>query len=329
VSFEISKKKNIVSFAENVEILSKPKEIKEYQEDGLTIKKRGISKFYVYIEKRIDSNTNQQNAGKDLMKILNRMSTNKFAFEKNIESSLINLNEEFKEQILNNLKDYNYDLSISLERPFLPSYIEAGNGEIFDSDGYIEEDAEDFNDKNVSFDIILNKDVQPVININEDKRVINTLEDINIALYGTGVEHEDRYSLIVDSKEVLVNIADSDKQELKRIDIIKPEQFHIILRFFFEELNPTLIELSDNFVEERRKYFEHDTDSYISIIKDYLQKKDENFVYIISNIMSKLNITQELLDNSFYYYLYQADPKDKLVIIIRESYYKIYNAGVK
>jgi hypothetical protein len=261
-----------------------------------------------------------------MSKILNKMATNKFALDNNIEGSILNLNEEFKEQILNNLKEMNYDLSLSL---VLPSYIEAGNVEnIFDSEGYIEEDAEDFNDKNVSFDVILNKD-EPVVSMGiGDKMVITTIEELNEALYGIA-EQEDRYSLIVDNREVMVNIADSNRQELKRIDIIKPEQFHIILKFFFEELNPTIIELSDNFVEERRKYFEHDTDTYIGIINDYLEKKDENFVYIISNIMSKLNISQEILDNSFYYYLYQADPKDKLIAQIRESYHKIYNAGVK
>jgi hypothetical protein len=251
------------------------------------------------------------------------MSLNKFAFENNIEGPLANLKDEFKEQILNNLKDYNYDLSISLERPFMASYIETGNVELFDSDGYVEEDAEDFNDKNVSFDVILNK-VEPLPS--DEKRVITNIEDLNEALY-SGTETLDRFSLIVDSKEVLITV--EGVSEVKHLDIIKPEQFHIILRFFFDELNPTLIEISDNFVEQRRKYFEGDTDRYISIITEYLQKKDEYFVYIISNIMSKLNISQELLDNSFYYYLYQADPKDKLVNLIREAYNKIYNAGVK
>jgi hypothetical protein len=42
VSFEISKKKNIVAFAENVEILSKPKEVKEYKEDdNISVGDRG------------------------------------------------------------------------------------------------------------------------------------------------------------------------------------------------------------------------------------------------------------------------------------------------
>jgi hypothetical protein len=295
--------------------------------------------MFSYLEKRTGSdaqqlaeanNNNANHSSKDIFKLLNKMSFNKFALENNIESSLVNINDEFKEQILNNLKEYNYDLSISLDRPFLPSYIEAGNGEIFDSDGYVEEDAEDFCDKNVSFDVILNSKVDSQPAVREDNRVINTIADLNEALYGkTGIEREDRYTLIVDSKEVAVEDQETGDQEYRDIDIIKAEQFLIILKFFFDELNPTLIELSDNFVEERRKYFQYDTDKYISIINNYLEKKDEYFVCVISSIMSKLNISQELLDNSFYYYLYQADPKDKMIALIRESYNKIYKAGVK
>jgi hypothetical protein len=243
------------------------------------------------------------------IKVLNRRTTNRFLVN---EGSI--LKEDFRDQLLN-LKSMYCDLSVSLDRPYIATYVETGNGEVFDSDGYIEEeDAEEF--KNTSFDVVL-------INQPDDLPVIKSIEELNEVLYGNGINRDDRYpSLIVDSQEVILDTNNHD------IEVIKPEQFYLILRFVYDELNPILIELSDNFVDERRKYFLTDTETYINIISSYIEKRDEIFVSIISGIMQKLKISQEILDNSFFYYLYHADATTKFVNLIREAYKNIYHAGV-
>jgi hypothetical protein len=45
--------------------------------------------------------------------------------------------------------------------------------------------------------------------------------------------------------------------------------------------------------------------------------------------MSKLNISQKVLDNTFFYYMNIADSNSKEVKMIRESYDKVYHAGLK
>ena len=104
----------------------------------------------------------------------------------------------------------------------------------------------------------------------------------------------------------------------------------MILRYLYAELHSGLIELSDNFVEERRKYFTVDQETYLSIINYFLRKKEEFFLCVLSEVMSKLDISQKNLDNTFFYYMNIADPTlDDIVRNIRESYDKVYHAGVK
>jgi hypothetical protein len=320
VSIEIGTKQNIVTLAGNVEILAKPKGFREdvkcktNNEQGNGLQNLMKSKVFSKLEKKFESSNNANiNLNKETHRFLNKGSINKFANEKYTERDSF---FDFKEQVFNNLKDMNINnLSMSIDKPFLPAFIEAGNGELFDSDGYMEEeDDEDTYEKNTSTDLILftkEEDRKPLAENNKVDRLIQVL-------YGNTTNMQDRYSLLVDRQK-----------GVNKSEIIKAEQFLNILKCFYEELNPTLIELSDNFTEERRKYFEYDTEKYIEIIENYLEEKDEFFVCVMSNIMSKLNISQELLDNSFHYYLYQAEPKERFIGLIRESYRKIYNAGVK
>jgi hypothetical protein len=45
--------------------------------------------------------------------------------------------------------------------------------------------------------------------------------------------------------------------------------------------------------------------------------------------MSKLNISQKVLDNTFYYYMNVADNDIKDVQMIKAAYDKVYHAGLK
>jgi hypothetical protein len=283
--------------------------------------------------------------------------------------SILNLND-FKDQIKKSqaFKDLNIDLSISLERGILPADIHkvAGDEKEFDSEGYIEEDEDDlkenlegndiesFNNKevvglmrkknnleeeNLNNDSFLNNKPSirssQVTNKNQnlensknfiDKLIISTPEELHEVLYGKNKNEDVKYSMTYDEKVIKFSSEDAEISQ-----ILKPKIVLIILKYLYDELHSGLIELSDNFVEERRKYFsDPPQETYVSIIHYFLRKKEEFFLCVLSEVMSKLDISQKNLDKTFFYYMNIADPnEDEIVLIIKEAYDKVYHAGVK
>lgn len=281
--------------------------------------------------------------------------------------SILNLND-FKDQLKKSqaFKDLNIDLSISLERGILPADIQkvAGDERIFDSDGYIEEDEEDLkenlegspfhsftnkpveiqNKRKNSFDAenfnlsnknpkisdkfnnsTNNQDMDIKFLTNSEKIVVSTPEQLHEVFYGKNKNEDAKYSLTYDEKEFIL-----PNEEREVSPILKPRIVLMILKYLYGELHAGLIELSDNFVEERRKYFTVDQETYVSIINYFLRKKEEFFLCVLSDIMSKLDISQVNLDKTFFYYMNIADPnEDEIIISIREAYDKVYHAGVK
>ena len=125
-----------------------------------------------------------------------------------------------------------------------------------------------------------------------------------------------------------LKLIEKDIQD-KELSIIKDKEILIVLEYLYAELHPGLIELSDNFIQERRRYFMTDHETYINILNYFLRKKEEFFLCVLSDLMSKLNISQKVLDNTFFYYMNIADSNSKEVKMIRESYDKVYHAGLK
>lgn len=112
------------------------------------------------------------------------------------------------------------------------------------------------------------------------------------------------------------------------VEVVDQDMFLVILNYLYSELHNGLLELSDNFIEERRKYFIKNFDTYLTIVNYYLKSKEEFFLGVLSQIMSKLSITQCLLDHSFSYYMNEAESSPQ-VEAIRAAYEKVYKAGEK
>jgi hypothetical protein len=243
-------------------------------------------------------------------------SSNKYFQESNPDSTF-NLNE-FKDYIINNLNAHN-DLSLScLERTIHPADLQQIAGDnIFESDGYIEEDDED-TPRHLSSNNLLNEE----INDPNMEYYLTTPEEINNVLYKR-MKFERKFMLNLTEHRFILD------EEEREFPIIKAEDLITILEYFNESMNNGLIELNDHFSEERRKYFQVDEVTYISIIEHFLAKRDDFFVCILNDIMVKLNISQKVIDVTFHYYLEIADIEDKNVQDIRNSYNKLFVAGVK
>jgi hypothetical protein len=294
------------------------------------------------------------------------------------DNALFNANE-FKEQLRQNLKELNNDLSMSLG-PILPGEIQkiVGGDMREDSAGYIEEDDdEDFDPfEGGSFldaikegerggDLPSPKEKSPKVFTNlyqrlakttsnsqvnllkikspkgksrrespiflppqpkmeGDRIIILSSEELKEVFYGKLKYSKDKFSLTYDGKEINMG------NETKLLKVLKPEQLLIILKYLYSEIHPLLMEMSDNFLEERRKFFLTDHNTYVSIINYFIRKKEEYFLCVLSDIMSRLNISQQNLDNTFYYYLNVANPsEDILVKNINEAYDNVYYSGIK
>lgn len=199
---------------------------------------------------------------------------------------------------------------------------------MYESEGYLEEDDYNSNEKvdNLSesfFDLeekkLLAKNREE-IPINYDEKIKN-LSELKNALNekNKGL----KYKLFLEEKFFVFK----DKNEAQ--SIIKAEEFVYILKHLYHELHSKLIEMNDTFDEERRRYFQKDEKIYISIIKYHLQKKEEFFLSVVSNLMGRISISQEVLDKTFYYYFNLCDQNLNIIIQIKESYEEVYNAGLK
>jgi hypothetical protein len=198
---------------------------------------------------------------------------------------------------------------------------------MFESDGYIE-DNEDFPEKldvleTLSNNIYLrtkNKNPNISLLIENDKIIINNDEELREVLFGTSKYKDFSCSLKLVERTIINN---------EKVMIINEKEIIVLLNYLYKDLHPGLIELGDNFIEERRKYFKVDSNTYINIINFFLRKKEEFFLCVLSDLMSKLNITQKVLDNTFYYYMNVAINKDLEIQLIKEAYDRVYHAGIK
>ena len=248
----------------------------------------------------------------------------------------------------------NADFSLCLDRPLNPEDIQKLLGNEFETDsaGYLEEDDD-------SIDFLENVNGSPNRNkfnfvnenyylkkINEKKSdsfsKINSLditenaqsslisleitnnEELNQILQGKYKNANYRYKLQYTDKEIT-----NSEEEKEKVSILKIDQLLIVLKYLHCELHSGLIELSDNFTEERRKYFLIDHETYISIVNYFIKKKEEFFLCVLSDVMAKLNISQKVLDSTFFFYMNIAESDDESVINIKCAYDKVYHAGVK
>ena len=204
---------------------------------------------------------------------------------------------------------------------------------IFESDGYIEE-SEDMNKEalvlsdnlssNNRVEVIeeakaeTNADVTNKLIFENDKILINNRDELHEVLLGKLKFKEYNCKLTLIDKLV----------QNKEVSIVRDQEILVVLEYLYTELHPGLIELSDNFIQERRRYFKIDHETYINILNYFLRKKEEFFLCVLSDLMSKLNISQKALDNTFFYYMNVA-PNSSEIEKIREAYDKVYHAGLK
>jgi hypothetical protein len=153
----------------------------------------------------------------------------------------------------------------------------------------------------------------------EDK--IRNLTELKNALH----ERNKNNKYFLDYDEKFFNFLDKNEDH----QIIRADEFIYIMKHLTNELHPRLVEMNDGFDEERRRYFQKDEKIYVSIINYNLQKKEEFFLSVVSNLMGRLSISQQVFDNTFYYYFNLCDQNDHLIKQIKESYLEVYNAGMK
>lgn len=270
-----------------------------------------------------------------------------------------NIRNTIKKEMANN-SYVNHDFSLSLERAYLPLEIENIHGnydEKFDSLGYIEEDSDD-NKENID-DTFFNSDNNERIlpeNNNQDlqNNVLVTKQSssnrisinsnrnrrsdqIEILERSTIKNREELDDLFKGVKNFIVKYSklyeevtmQNENNENYSITILKAEQFLIILKYIYEVLHPFLIDLSDQLLLERIKYFEKDKETYISIIKQYLGIKEKTMYFIMEDLMKKLNISEEIMDASFSYYIGIADKSIKINKDINEAFDDINHADYK
>ena len=200
-----------------------------------------------------------------------------------------------------------------------------------ESEGYLEEDDVNSNEKpdNLSesfFDIdeknliIKNAKNREEVPINYEEK-INNINELKNALHEKNKNL--KFKLLLEEKFFVFK----DKNEAQ--SIIKAEEFLYILKHLYHELHSKLVEMNDAFDEERRRYFQKDEMIYISIIKYNLQKKEEFFLSVVSNLMGRISITQEVLDKTFHYYFNLCDQNLNIIKQIKENYEEVYSAGLK
>jgi hypothetical protein len=202
---------------------------------------------------------------------------------------------------------------------------------VFESDGYVEE-SEDMKrqDLILSDQLSLNPDknvtkqdgeVQGIkLMMENDKIIIHNASELEEILMG---------KLRFKEYNCILNLIDKEINGKEILSVIRENEILVVLEYLYTELHPGLVELSDNFINERRRYFKVDHETYISIVNYFLRKKEEFFLCVLSDLMSKLNISQKVLDNTFFYYMNIADGNVKEIKSIRQAYDKVYHAGLK
>jgi hypothetical protein len=271
----------------------------------------------------------------------------------NINDSLFNFNE-FENMIRKQtFKELN-DISLSLENSFEPGDIQKllGNEVHSDSAGYKEEDEDSLlmqestgrrNSDDLKYhnqydlrksDSFTNFKNSESTDKNFNKTfIVSSNDELNEILFGKMKNSKFKFLLEYIDKEVTGMPNSPNSNEINNTDkeiimVLKPDHLLLILNYLYGELHSGLIELSDNFTDERRKFFLNDQQNYIKIISFFLRKKEEFFLCVLSDVMTKLNITQKVLDNTFFYYMNIAEESEETEMI-RIAYDKVYHAGIK
>ena len=166
------------------------------------------------------------------------------------------------------------------------------------------------------------KEDNDMLKLQNNIQVISNTEELKTVLKYKFKE-EIKYSLVLIDKMITM---DDNKEN---IQIIQIEDFIVILKYLNSEMQSDLVEMNDNFIEERRRYFHKDETLYLNIIQYFLKKKEEYFLCILSNIMSNLTLSQNTFDHSFYFYFNLCNQESYDIIRLKESYELVYNTGVK
>jgi len=206
---------------------------------------------------------------------------------------------------------------------------------MFESDGYIEESEDMKNDPNLLVEDDLSRktrgDEKEETTKNERISNLDLLIENDKVIIKSASELEEILMGKLKFKEYncVLSLVDKEINGKEKLSVISGKEILIILNHLFTELHPGLIELSDNFIQERRRYFKIDNETYINIVNFFLRKKEEFFLCVLSDLMARLNISQKALDNTFFFYINVADGSDSEVKVIREAYDKVYHAGIK
>ena len=248
-----------------------------------------------------------------------------------INTTLINIVAEMKESKMNHFDHIQQQTSM-----YLPMNTDDLDEELkLAEEGYMEEDDEDLKSSNMSGGFFgLDDDDKYTFKFNQDE-----MDKSHEVIVDKSVEAEKKTIAVKEDLEQILfpkSSFDINKDQtffvktnfVKDVEVIEENLMVVILTFLYQELHNGVIELSDNLLEERRKYFKSNFDTYLEIVKFYLKSKEDFFMGVLSQIMSKLSISQQLLDHTLNYYMNEAEDTPK-VIEIKQTYEKVYKAGEK
>ena len=206
---------------------------------------------------------------------------------------------------MNDNKDLN-DISLSLDynncelKDFkdLRGLSNNENNMFFNSDGYIEEEDDDINtpEEDILSNRNSNRKQDSCINLEE---FIKSVSQLKLILSNNKYEKYDcpnpkKYKMELSQVQIPSStlhrsedlITTEDKKtnnQMTLVLVINPNFMIEILKYLFSELNDTMLELSDNCAEDRRKFFENNFGNYIKTIDLYIKKKNEFFSCILLN----------------------------------------------
>lgn len=264
----------------------------------------------------------------------------------NINTTLLNLVNEIKDPNRSTLMGFN-----NMDQQGTSIYLPINTMDLDEElklaeEGYMEEDDEDFKSSGMSGGFFgLDDDENYNFKMGDDDKdkSENNINNMNKSIEALNQTYLDSLKPVLSTKEELEAVLFPKSQfdvtmnktfNIKRVtnefgvEIIEENLLVVMLNYIYSELHNGLIELGDAFLEERRKYFQKNMDTYISIIEFFLKSKEQFFLGVLSQVMSKLLITQTLLDCSLEYYMNQAQETPK-VVEVKLAYEKIYRSGEK
>lgn len=89
-------------------------------------------------------------------------------------------------------------------------------------------------------------------------------------------------------------------------EIIPPQEFHLVSKYIFLNINKYITDILDHFKSQRRRVFDDSeklTEEYLGVIKNFQQKKSEILNFVFKEFSSKLNYTAKSFMNNFMFYI--------------------------